>query len=505
MRIRGARRGFDRCGGRVGAAVGDVGADGVVKEDRLLRHDAVQRAQVGEPEIARVHPIHGDAPLGGVVETREEIGERALAAAARPDERHHVAGPDLEIDVAQHRLAGCVRERDVLHPDRRRELPHRLRLRAIGDLHGRVEQLEGALGGGEPRLHRGRILGDELDGRHELAGEHQRRDEPRGSERPLLEHQIGAVPEQGENRRRRDHLRSGREELPPPLVLDQRAVVPSGEVAEAALLPPLGARCLHEADAAHRLLELRRHLTHGVEDAQNAPVQSLAEARPEAEHRRQEDERHQRELPGEEHQRDEEEDRLEHRGEELGQIVRDHRAHLIHIHGHARDDLSGARLLEERQTEPDEMGVDVVAEVARDAPLDHGRGDVLDVERHVLHEEHHEQQQHHVAQRDHRRRAADEVAHGPLEHPLDGVPAAEELRGTRQPRAALKEDVEEGDEQREAERVERGEAQRRTEACDHEADVRPEVAEQAAVEASVRAGSIHGRWLPRSLPGVRAT
>ena len=53
--------------------------------------------------VADVDAVDGDASLRHVVEAQDQVGERALAAAAHADQRHHLAAADLQVDVAQHR------------------------------------------------------------------------------------------------------------------------------------------------------------------------------------------------------------------------------------------------------------------------------------------------------------------------------------------------------------------------------------------------------------------
>ncbi len=78
---------------------------------------AMLRAQASERVVADVDAVDRDAALGHVVEARDEIGERALAAAAHADERHDLAAPgSSRFDVAQHRL-DVVAEADVLEDD----------------------------------------------------------------------------------------------------------------------------------------------------------------------------------------------------------------------------------------------------------------------------------------------------------------------------------------------------------------------------------------------------
>ena len=83
--------GFDLGLGRVQAGVEQVGADGVVEQVRFLRHHADLRGQRVERHVAQVVPVDQDAPAGGVVQARDQIGQGGLARAAGPDQRHQLA------------------------------------------------------------------------------------------------------------------------------------------------------------------------------------------------------------------------------------------------------------------------------------------------------------------------------------------------------------------------------------------------------------------------------
>ena len=64
----------------------------------------------GSVEVADVDAVDGDPAAGDVVQARHQRGQRGLAGAGGADDRDGLAGRDLEVDVAQHRLVGCVGE-----------------------------------------------------------------------------------------------------------------------------------------------------------------------------------------------------------------------------------------------------------------------------------------------------------------------------------------------------------------------------------------------------------
>ena len=80
----------------VGAAVGDVGRDGIAEEIGFLEDECDLRAQAGEGEVANVDAVDQDAAGAGVVEAGEKIDEGGLAGAGRSDDRDEAAARDIE-------------------------------------------------------------------------------------------------------------------------------------------------------------------------------------------------------------------------------------------------------------------------------------------------------------------------------------------------------------------------------------------------------------------------
>jgi hypothetical protein len=104
----------------VGAAVGDVGPDGVGEQERLLEHHAQLAAQVDQPQRRQRHPAEAQLALLRVVEARQEQPDRGLARTRRPDQRERLPRRHGEADPVEHRLAARVAERDAveLHAQR---------------------------------------------------------------------------------------------------------------------------------------------------------------------------------------------------------------------------------------------------------------------------------------------------------------------------------------------------------------------------------------------------
>ena len=143
-----------------------------MEEVRLLRHEADDVAERRQLDVAHVDAADPHRARVDVVEARDEVGRRGLAAPRRPDQRHELARRRGEADVGQgerHELAGNgatlglrlgrllghlqlrrgdrVTERDALEahlgPHRRRR--ERDRVGRIGDLVLHLEVLEDAV------------------------------------------------------------------------------------------------------------------------------------------------------------------------------------------------------------------------------------------------------------------------------------------------------------------------------------------------------------------------
>src|SRR5690606_6975103 len=112
--------------------------------ERVLEHalhPAVVLLAPPPGEAADVGAVERDPPLADRGEPEDHLADRALAAAALPDEGDHLAGRHLEADVA-HRGERPAAERadavplgDVLQPEHPSPLPagHEVAGRDLGD------------------------------------------------------------------------------------------------------------------------------------------------------------------------------------------------------------------------------------------------------------------------------------------------------------------------------------------------------------------------------------
>src|SRR5690606_31626552 len=85
----------------VRSAVGDVVADRVVEEPRVLRSDADRGTYRLLRRRADVLPVDRDAPAVNVVEAKQQPADRRLACPRRPYDRDRVASGNRKADVLQ--------------------------------------------------------------------------------------------------------------------------------------------------------------------------------------------------------------------------------------------------------------------------------------------------------------------------------------------------------------------------------------------------------------------
>lgn len=88
--------GFDLGLAGLGIGIGDVGADRVVEQERLLGDQGDVMAQARQGQAAHVAPVQGDRAGGHVIEARDQVQDGALAAARRADQGHGLAAAGFE-------------------------------------------------------------------------------------------------------------------------------------------------------------------------------------------------------------------------------------------------------------------------------------------------------------------------------------------------------------------------------------------------------------------------
>ena len=92
-----------------GDAVADVVENRVVEEHRLLRDQADLAAEVAQPHVGQRHAVELHHAGRGIGKTRNQIGQRALAAAVGADDGDRLAEGDPQIDFF--RAPACPADR----------------------------------------------------------------------------------------------------------------------------------------------------------------------------------------------------------------------------------------------------------------------------------------------------------------------------------------------------------------------------------------------------------
>ncbi len=326
------------------------------------------------------------APGVDVVEARDEVENRRLARARRPDERRRPAPGGRQRDVGECRRAAAVAEAHALEGDRARAHDERARAGAVANGRLGVEDGIDPLGGGETLLHADVEVGEAL---HRLVGEQQRRDEreegPR--RRRAGDHLRAAVEDDHGDGDAAQVLHDRRRQRAHAQRLVEQAIELLDRAAGAADLVVLHAVGLDVARALHRFVEQRRQppdlRLRARRDAAHAP----ADLRDRKKRDREQHHRGEREAPFLiEHHGDEEDDRealLDHAGER----GRDRRAQEAGVVGEPRDERARGGLVVEGEIGADEVREHAVLHVGDDALADAVHQHGLAVARHALGEE----------------------------------------------------------------------------------------------------------------------
>ncbi len=99
-------------------SIGNVLADGIGEEERVLQHHPYLTTQILERYLANVDAVHQDRSIGNVIEAWYERRDCALTRSGPSNERDALAGIDREGDVGQSVFGRVeVAEADVLELD----------------------------------------------------------------------------------------------------------------------------------------------------------------------------------------------------------------------------------------------------------------------------------------------------------------------------------------------------------------------------------------------------
>ena len=244
---------------------------------------------------------------------------------------------------------------------------HGIRRRADGRLGG--EELGEALGGaGRPLQLSPGLCQDEGRIGDDHGVEDERREAARG-EAPL-EHVVRAHPHQHADRAEGEHDDRRDEKGEPRRTLHAGGENRVGERAERAVLARLVHAGLDGADLVQGLVDVRGDLGHAVLDRARQSPHATAEEADGKDHRRQAGEREDRELDAGEGEHHRASGEREGHAQRVEQRAPHHRLDERHVVGQARADLAGARRLEKGRREPQDVAVDLRAQVRGEARAD---------------------------------------------------------------------------------------------------------------------------------------
>ncbi len=279
---------------RLGTGERDVLGDRGREQERLLRHPGESRAQGGESVLRQRRAGQTDLAVLRLVMPQQELNQRRLAGAGRPD--HAEGGPGLHRDrhVAQRSGGRAIGEAHLAQLERAAR--HRLERAAVVDGRrlaqdgvqarpGRLAAFDqrhhpaGGKGGPDqlPQVHRegGQLAHRQLTALHQPAS-HGQRQHRRGGQRQADRRLVGRLPPL--------RIEVGR---------GRRAGL-AAEIGGGARLQPERS---HRAHAADGLLHVLVHLGKAVERALPAVVHA-ARNHPEGQrHERERQQRHQRQPP----------------------------------------------------------------------------------------------------------------------------------------------------------------------------------------------------------------
>ncbi len=252
-------------------AVGDIVADGIVEQYRLLGDDADLLAERFHRNVPYIDPVDHHPAFLNVIETRYEVNQRGFAPAAHSHKGDQLAGPDFQVDSLQDRGI-FVCECNVPKFDFSRNPGQGNGVFPVADFRHRAHDIEHPLGPGDALLDRIIHVREPF---YRLIKQQERREE--GEKRPrsgcAVDDLVPAVeddrrdPESAEelHQRARDGPDGNRlhEQFKQALVFERESVVLVPLHAERLDDPVSRYSLVEERDqAAHRHLGVRRNTPH---------------------------------------------------------------------------------------------------------------------------------------------------------------------------------------------------------------------------------------------------
>ncbi|MNL18460.1 hypothetical protein D3C87_1396050 [compost metagenome] len=115
----GAGRGTaDLCVARIGAAVGDVVANGTVQQGSILGDHADGAAQAVLRDVRDVLPVNANLPAVDVVEAQQQVDQRGFARARAANQADFFARANVQAQAIEHLAFAAVVEADIVEGDR---------------------------------------------------------------------------------------------------------------------------------------------------------------------------------------------------------------------------------------------------------------------------------------------------------------------------------------------------------------------------------------------------
>jgi hypothetical protein len=338
----------------------DVVAHRLREQRRVLEGHADLRAQLVEREIPHVDAVEGHPALRDVVQACRQRREGRLAGTGEADQRHGLAGLELEVDAVEQ-----VAEMDALEPQRAARLGGGDRVLGVDDRVLLVEDLEDAVGG-RPRVEEERE--QEADRLHRPA-QHGRHREERDE---LGDLQLSGLDEEDADAEAQREGDVGQEHQPEPDPADRTRLAElglpeglglAGELLQGVLAAAEG---LEDADAVHGLLDRGGEVARLVLALPRERAVRLLEPVAGVPQRRADDEerRPQQPVPAEqEHRADEDRQHVHDEEHEAERHPAAHHADVLH---HAAQQLAGLPLVVERHGQALEALVEPGAQVVLD-------------------------------------------------------------------------------------------------------------------------------------------
>ena len=343
------RRGPDIAVRRAVASEPDVVGHGAAEQGRPLRHPGDLRPPGGRVAGREIDGPHGRAAARRLHQPEEQRGDRALAAPARADERHRLAGRELEIDRVEHELRPRrIHERDSLEPHRRVSRARRHLPGTDGGRRRLLEQLEEALRDREPVGARVE-LGREVPQRQvELRRKHEDGEARLEAETPFDEANADGHRDERDPERRRE-LQHGPREKRDAERAHRRAAVLVADPCNPLRLRLGPVEGTERRQPADDVREVAREASERAPARMRSPLGVAADEPHEDRYEGEREEHH----PGRDEvdRRDEDEhgDRHDHREHELWQVAGERRLERVDAGDGDRRDLGAPRAVERRR------------------------------------------------------------------------------------------------------------------------------------------------------------